>query len=80
MLRRRPGDGGFADRLWLRFGPSLRVVCGRFGTQNLPDRHKDMLDALRAGDPEATGAAMGQDVAQGMDMVHAVLAEQAAKS
>src|SRR6056297_4167896 len=28
-----------ADGLWLRFGPSLRVVCGRLGTQNLPDKH-----------------------------------------
>ena len=75
-----PVMADFADRLWLRFGPSLRVVCGRFGTQNLPDRHKDMLDALRAGDPEATAEAMAQDVEQGMDMVDAVLAEQAAKS
>lgn len=69
-----------AERLWLRFGPSLRVVCGRFGTQNLPDRHKDMLDALRAGDPEATAQAMARDVEQGMDMVDAVLTEQAGKS
>lgn len=65
----------FADRLWLRFGPSLRVVCGRMGTQNLPDRHKDMLNALRRGDPAATAHAMVQDIEQGMEQIAAVLPE-----
>lgn len=58
-----------ADRLWLRFGPSLRVVCGRMGTQSLPDRHKDLLDALRRGDPDAAFQAMSLDVDQGMDQI-----------
>ncbi len=53
------------DRLWLRFGPSLRVVCGRFGTSNLPDKHADLLAALRVGDVGAAGNAMSEDVAQG---------------
>lgn len=65
-----------ADRLWLRFGPSLRVVCGRMGTQNLPDWHKDILDALRANDPQAAAKAMERDVEQGIEQVAAVLAEQ----
>ncbi|MBL3705523.1 FCD domain-containing protein [Sulfitobacter sp. BDSS02] len=62
-----------ADRLWLRFGPSLRVVCGRFGTQNLPDRHKDLLSALAAGDEEGAAVAVTQDVIQGMEQIAAVL-------
>ena len=70
----------FADRLWLRFGPSLRVVCGRFGTQSLPDRHKDLLDALTARDIDAAALAMADDVEQGMQMVAAVLSEGAAKN
>ena len=65
-----------ADRLWLRFGPSLRVVCGRFGTQNLPDRHKDLLAALERRDAEAAAVAMAQDIDQGMEQVAAVLAPQ----
>ncbi|MGD9865702.1 MAG: GntR family transcriptional regulator [Pseudodonghicola sp.] len=65
-----------ADRLWLRFGPSLRVICGRFGTQNLPDRHKEMLEALRRGDADGVGLAMEQDVGQGMQLVTAVLSER----
>ncbi|PCJ07217.1 MAG: GntR family transcriptional regulator [Rhodobacteraceae bacterium] len=58
-----------ADRLWLRFGPSLRVVCGRLGTQSFPDRHKDILEALRKADPELAALAMERDVAQGMEQV-----------
>lgn len=69
-----------AERLWLRFGPSLRVVCGRFGTQNLPDRHKEMLEALRLGDADGVSLAMEQDVDQGVQMVTAVLAERGVTS
>ncbi len=63
------------DRLWLRFGPSLRVVCGRFGTQNLPDRHKELLTALRAKSAGEAAAAMAQDVEQGMLQVRELLQE-----
>ena len=55
--------------LWLRFGPSLRVVCGQFGTLSLPDRHKDLLDALGTRDPEAAATAMEADVVQGMEQI-----------
>ncbi|MEQ9692683.1 GntR family transcriptional regulator [Shimia sp. SDUM112013] len=58
-----------ADGLWLRFGPSLRVVCGRLGTQNLPDQHKETLDALRQGDAEKAANAILDDVVQGMEQV-----------
>lgn len=61
------------DRLWLRFGPSLRVVCGRFGTQNLPDRHKELLDALKNGNAAEAARAIVRDVEDGMDQVAAVL-------
>lgn len=69
-----PVMADLADRLWLRFGPSLRVVCGRIGTQSLPDRHKDILAALQRRDPVAAAHAMTQDVTQGMEQVAAVLA------
>lgn len=58
-----------ADRLWMRFGPSLRVVCGRLGTQSFPDRHKDILEALLRKDPEMAALAIERDVAQGMDQI-----------
>lgn len=57
------------ETLWLRFGPSLRVVCGQVGTRHLPDCHKDLLRALVDGDAEAAVCAVEQDVRQGMEMI-----------
>lgn len=57
--------------LWLRFGPSLRVVCGRFGTSNLPDRHEEALAAIRTRDAAALALAIEQDIRQGIDQVRA---------
>ena len=62
-----------ADGLWLRFGPSLRVVCGRLGTQNLPDRHKEALAAMHKRDAEGAAKAMKEDVLQGMEQVRRAL-------
>ncbi|WP_171124528.1 MULTISPECIES: GntR family transcriptional regulator [unclassified Ruegeria] len=58
-----------AERLWLRFGPSLRVVCGRFGTQSLPDRHKDIIRALRDQNADLVAKATAQDIEQGMELM-----------
>ncbi|PPB81861.1 DNA-binding GntR family transcriptional regulator [Albidovulum inexpectatum] len=58
-----------ARMLWLRSGPSLRVVCGRFGTANLPDRHSDTLAALRARDGDQAAAAIAADIEQGIEQV-----------
>lgn len=57
------------ETLWLRFGPSLRVVCGQLGTRHLPDCHKDLLTALEARDPDAAARAVEEDVSQGMGMI-----------
>ena len=51
--------------LWVRVGPSLRVVLGRFGTANLPDKHKEALAALRARDARAVAQAIREDLCQG---------------
>lgn len=55
--------------LWVQFGPSLRVVCGRYGTSNLPDMHSDLMDALRTGDSEWASRAMREDLQQGLDLI-----------
>lgn len=68
-LARAPILTSLVDGLWLRFGPSLRIVCGQVGTRNLPDLHKDLLTALETGDTEAASAAIAGDVAQGMDLI-----------
>lgn len=63
-----------ARSLWLRFGPSLRVVCARVGTGNLPDLHDAALAAMRAGQPAALARAIERDIAQGVDQVRDALA------
>lgn len=62
-----------AEGLWLRFGPLLRVVCARMGAQNLPDRHKELMQAMAQKDEDAAAQAMWEDVTQGMDQVRAAL-------
>jgi len=59
--------------LWLRVGPSLRVVCGRWGTMQLADCHASALAAMRARDAAALGQAIRADITQGIDLVGASL-------
>ena len=63
-----------ARSLWLRFGPSLRVVCARVGTLGLPDQHGEALAAMRAGDARGLARAIERDIAQGVDQVRDALA------
>ena len=58
-----------AETLWLRIGPSLRVVCGRYGTANLTDHHRATTQALQNGDAVATREAITEDIRQGMEFV-----------
>lgn len=62
-----------ARSLWLRFGPSLRVVSAHSGVTLLPDAHKEALAAMRAGDAAGLRQAMQHDVAQGIEQVRAAL-------
>lgn len=64
-----------ARSLWLRFGPSLRVVCARFGASALPDRHEEALAAMRAGDGAALARAIANDIEQGVEQIRAAQAQ-----
>ncbi len=55
--------------LWLRVGPSLRVVCGRFGTANLPDKHSEALAAMREGDAQGVADSIEADIEQGHEAI-----------
>lgn len=68
------------DGLWLRFGPSLRVVCGLSGTLNLPDRHLELLRALKLRNTEQAVAAIRGDVVQGVDQIRKALLAPASHS
>lgn len=58
-----------AQSLWLRVGPSLRAVCGRQGTYNLPDKHDKAIRGLENNNPAMVFSAMEEDLRQGMDQV-----------
>ena len=64
-----------AESLWLRYGPASRVICGRFGTAGMPDRHDEALAALAAGHAAAAGAAIAADIRQGFALMRAGLAQ-----
>jgi DNA-binding GntR family transcriptional regulator len=64
-----------ARSLWLRFGPSLRVVCAHGEQVGLPDQHVEALAAMRAGDARKLAEAIAKDLAQGIDEVRAALAQ-----
>ena len=53
-----------ADGLWMRHGPSLRVVCGRVGALGLTDQHKETLTAMSLGDAEKAAEAIRADLTQ----------------
>lgn len=63
--------------LWLRVGPSLRIVCGRQGTSTLPDQHSATLDALAEGNPLKVRAAVEQDIVQGLEQIRLSMCEAA---
>jgi DNA-binding GntR family transcriptional regulator len=65
-----------ANMLWLRVGPSLRVVCGRFGTSNLPDMHEEALLAMRSGDADAVARAIEADIQQGLKQIRLSLVDR----
>ncbi|MDP5218090.1 GntR family transcriptional regulator [Ruegeria sp. 2205SS24-7] len=64
-----------AESLWLQAGPSLRVVCGRYGTSNLKDLHQQAIAALRSGAPQDVADAIEGDIRQGMDFVRQTLTD-----
>jgi len=58
-----------SEMLWLRSGPSLRIMLGRHGTANLPDKHREALAAMRARDAEGVAQAIRDDIEQGIAQV-----------
>jgi DNA-binding GntR family transcriptional regulator len=63
-----------ARSMWLRFGPSLRVVATLAGASGLPDQHAEALAAMRAGEGARLARAVKDDISQGVEEVRAALA------
>jgi DNA-binding GntR family transcriptional regulator len=64
-----------ARSLWLRAGPSLRVVIVRYGRAAMPDMHSEALTAMRDGNAIALAEAVARDIQQGVDHVRQALGE-----
>ncbi len=62
-----------ARSLWLRFGPSLRVVVAREGVLALPDLHVEAMVAMERGDAKGLAGAMERDIGQGIEQVRLAL-------
>lgn len=59
-----------AELLWMRIGPSMRLICdGLNGHHPQTDHHREALDALKRGDAGAFRAAIEADIAQGMSAI-----------
>ncbi len=56
------------DRLWLRFGPALKVACERAGTDGVPRGHAELTEALVTGDVFGAARAIGDGVMQSMNL------------
>jgi DNA-binding GntR family transcriptional regulator len=57
------------ETLWSQLGPSLRVVCGRYGTSGLSDQHKKAIQALRVKDFQGARDAICNDILQGRQII-----------
>ncbi len=62
-----------AQSLWLRAGPSLRGVLGRYANTIQPDQHDITIRALENHDAATACRAIEDDIRQGMDQVRQVL-------
>ena len=69
----KSGDSGtllpIVETLWLQLGPSLRVVCGRYGTSDLGDMHKIAIKALSENNAASVREAIHADILQGKQIV-----------
>lgn len=66
-----------AQSLWLRFGPSLRVVTQLSGRASLPDSHLDIIEALRSGRGDLAATALRRDIELGVGHVRDAIAGKA---
>ncbi|MFA0810774.1 GntR family transcriptional regulator [Microbulbifer epialgicus] len=59
------------ESLWLQTAPLQHLVFQRFGVQELPDRHEDLLDAIAESNVERVRRAIRQDIEEGLGSISA---------
>lgn len=59
------------ESLWLQTAPLQHLVFQRFGVQELPDRHQDLIEAIASRDIQQVRTAIRQDIEEGLGSISA---------
>ena len=59
------------ESLWLQTAPLQHLVFQRFGVQELPDRHQDLIEAIASRDIQRVRTAIRQDIEEGLGSISA---------
>ncbi|MDP4033669.1 MAG: FCD domain-containing protein, partial [Pseudorhodobacter sp.] len=61
-----PAMLAMTETVWLQLGPTMRVLYARLHRHEMPQHHRQILAALRAGDEPSLRLAVRTDVTQGL--------------
>ena len=64
-----PAMLAMAETVWLQMGPTMRALYGRLNRTGVPQHHKLIVAALKAGDEPGLRLAVRADVTQGLRML-----------
>ncbi len=64
-----PAMLAMAETVWLQLGPTMRKLYGRLQRTDVPQHHRLIVSALRAGDEPGLRLAVRTDVTQGLRML-----------
>jgi DNA-binding GntR family transcriptional regulator len=64
-----PAMLAMVETVWLQLGPTMRMLYGRLNRTELPQHHRAIVAALRAGDEPGLRLAVRADVTQGLRML-----------
>ncbi len=64
-----PAMLAMAETVWLQLGPTMRKLYGRLQRTDVPQHHRLIVAALRAGDEPGLRLAVRTDVTQGLRML-----------
>lgn len=74
-MTRMPILFGICENMWVLMGPFLRLFHDKMPVRQLSageHKHRELLDALAAGDPEASRSALQDDIRWGEEMIRAL--------
>lgn len=64
-----PAMLAMTETVWLQMGPTMRMLYGRLRRKELPQYHRMIISALKAGDEPGLRLAVRSDVTQGLKML-----------